>query len=51
MIQKVAADLDKLVLEYEAKIDSPGVVPFSDTNLNIADAEKNMLFSIVCMKD
>ena len=51
MMEKVAADLDKLVLEYEAKIDSPGVVPFSDTNLNIVDADKNMLFSIVCMKD
>ena len=51
MMQKVAADLDKLVVEYEAKMDSPGVVPFSDTNLNITDADKNMLYSIVCMKD
>ena len=50
-MQKVVADLDKLVIEYEAKMDSPGVVPFSDTNLNISDADKNMLFSVVCMKD
>ena len=32
-------------------MDNPGVVPFSDGNLNISDADKNMLFSVVCMKD
>ena len=29
----------------------PGVVPNSAEYLGITDADKNMLFSIVCMKD
>jgi len=40
-----------MIVEHQATLDSPGVVPFSDGNLNITDPDRNMLFTIVCMKD
>lgn len=51
MMEKVTAELNKLISEYKSKMESPGVVPFSEEVLPINDNDGNTIFSIVCMKD
>lgn len=47
----VEEEMQKNIREYQAKADHPGVVPFSAEYLGITDSDKNMLYSIVCMKE
>lgn len=51
MKEKIDTDLAKLVKEYEDKMESTCVIPFSMDNLGINDNDGNMLFSIACMRD
>lgn len=48
-MELVAEELDNMIRDYKLKMDNPGVVPFSDENLKINDADGNTLYSIVCM--
>ena len=44
-------EMSKLTREYQSKMDNPGVVPMSEENLKISDADGNSVWSIVCMKE
>lgn len=47
----VEEEMHAKIREREAMLEMPGVVPFSDEYLGIMDADQNMLYTIVCMKD